>query len=161
MNISAFIPYIRPTIQWSLALIFFIIAKHHRCGKIRILPSVFITVGIVFFALLSPSGKILLTLGSFKITQNALIQGLNRSSVLIGLLFFSQSIINSKIHFPGKIGDFISRTFVWYEKLTETKISFKPGEIIKSIDEHLLVIWNEKENTEKETFGEENQKNER
>lgn len=136
--------FIRPLVQWILAIIFFFLAKSKR-KKVRILPSVFISLSIIFFALLAPSGRILLTLGSFRITVNALAAGLNRASILVGLVFLSQTFVSLNIKFPGTIGRFVNEMFVYFDKLTEVRLSFKDfkfGKIIEMLDNRLIKIWN-------------------
>ncbi len=129
-------------ILWSIALAFFVLSLLRR-GKIRILPSIIITAGIVALALLSPSGKILFSAGAVKITDGALNNGLHRSAVLCGMVFLSQFAVSPKLHFPGKIGFFFGQMFKYFDKLTAVHVSLKPGNIISSIDEHLIEIWNE------------------
>ena len=134
-------------ILWTIAFAFLILTLLRR-GKIRILPSIIITAGIVVLALLSPSGKILFSFGTLKITDGALENGLHRSAVLCGMVFLSQFAVSPKLHFPGKIGFFFSQMFKYFDKLTSVHISFKPGSIISSIDEHLIEIWNSAESAE-------------
>lgn len=127
-------------IIWSLAIVFFVLASLKR-NKIKILPSILITLSIVFFALLIPHGRVLLTIGSFRITLDSLLLGLKRSGILVGMVFFSQFLISPKIKLPGKAGIFLKQVFFWLEMLTSIKISFKPGHIIESIDSRLCEIW--------------------
>lgn len=127
---------------WICTAVFFVLTLLRR-GKVLILPSILITLGIVFFALLSPAGKVLLTIKSFNITQEALYSGLHRSGILVGMVFLSQFAVSSKLHFPGKIGFFLSQMFTYFDALTAQRISLKPGTIIESIDEKLLKIWND------------------
>lgn len=127
---------------WIIAGVFFILALLRR-GSVRILPSILITLCVTFFALLSPYGKILITFGSFRITEDALLNGLHRSAILTGMVFISQFAVSPKLKLPGKAGIFLSQTFCWLDKLTSKKISFKPGTIIKSIDDRLYEIWND------------------
>lgn len=130
------------TVIWSLAILFFILASIKR-KKIKILPSILITLSITFFALLIPHGQVLLTIGSLRITLDSLLLGLKRSGILVGMVFFSQFLISPKIKLPGKAGIFLKQVFFWLEKLTSIKISFKPGHIIESIDSRLCEIWSE------------------
>lgn len=129
-------------IIWICTFCFFILTLLKR-GKVLILPSILITIGIVFFALLSPAGKVILTIKSFNITQEALYGGLHRAGILVGMVFLSQFSVSPKLHFPGKIGFFLSQMFTYFDALTAQRISLKPGTIIDSIDEKLLKIWND------------------
>lgn len=128
-------------ILWILTVLFFVITLLRR-GKVKVLPSILITLSVTFFALLSPYGKVLFHIGSFRITKDALITGLHRSAILTGMVFLSQFAVSPQLHLPGKAGKFLALVFTWLDKLTEQKISFKPGQIISSIDNRLCQIWN-------------------
>jgi len=112
-----------------------------RRGKVLVLPSILVTAGIVLFALLSPFGKVLFQIGSFRITQGALENGLHKSGILAGMVFLSQFAVSPKLHFPGRIGRFLESMFTVFGQLTEKRIPFKPGSIIPSIDGRLCEIW--------------------
>lgn len=127
-------------VLWGFVFLFFILASIKR-KKVRILPSVFVTITIVFFALLSQHGKVLLTFGSFRITSDALFLGLRRSGILVGMVFLSQIIISPKLTLPGKVGKFLKRVFFWLEELTNVRLKFKPKHIIETLDNRLCEIW--------------------
>lgn len=129
-------------VLWTFVILFFILASIKR-KKVHFLPSLVITLSITFFALLSPHGKVLLTLGNFKITQESLILGLKKSGILVGMVFLSQSIISPRIKLPGKAGAFLREVFYWLEKLTDVKLNFKTKNIIETIDSRLCEIWEE------------------
>ena len=52
---------------------------------------------ITFFSLLTPNGKVLISLGSFNITEGALNSGLFKSGILLILQYFSKIVVSSKI----------------------------------------------------------------
>lgn len=131
-------------ILWLFVILFFIIASIKR-KKIKILPSILVTLTVTFFALLSPYGKVILTIGSLKITLDSLILGLKRSGILVGMVFLSQVIISPKIKLPGKAGKFLKQVFYWLEKLTEVRIKFKPTQIIENLDTRLCEIWEQED----------------
>lgn len=130
---------------WFFVLVFFIIACV-KCRRIRVFPPLVIVLSVTFFSLLSPSGEVLLSIGSFKITLDSLLLGLRRSGILVGMVFLSRLIISQK---SGKTfmshGDIISNklteVFFCLNLLTEKKISFKKGHIIEAIDQRLCEIW--------------------
>jgi hypothetical protein len=125
---------------WSCVTVFMILTLCRR-GKIKLLPSFLVTLGVTFFALLSPFGKILYQIGAFRITSGALESGLHRSGILVGMVFLSQLAVSSDLNFPGSIGRFLANTFRIFDQLNEKPISFKPGNIIVSIDKRLIEIW--------------------
>lgn len=127
-------------ILWLFVILFFIVASIKR-KKIKILPSILVTLTVTFFALLSPYGKVILTIGSLKITLDSLNLGLKRSGILVGMVFLSQVIISPKIKLPGKAGKFLKQVFYWLEKLTEVRIKFKPKMLIETLDNRLCEIW--------------------
>ncbi|WP_296326219.1 hypothetical protein [Treponema sp. UBA3813] len=130
---------------WLFVLIFFILACV-KGRRIRLLPSLFIVIFVTFFALLAPSGEVLLSIGSFRITSDSLLLGLRRSGILVGMVFLSRLIINPQVKVKGKVGNKLTEVFFYLNLLTEKKISFKKGHIIEAIDERLCEIW-EKEST--------------
>ena len=115
-------------------------------------------LGIAFFSLFTPNGKIIQINGRalylfsiFPVTQGALLGGIKKGALLAGMVFLSQFAISMKLHLPGKAGQFINNMFFTFGRLTEKKIPFKAGQIIESIDERLLEVWDER--TE-ENYGE-------
>ncbi len=135
---------IQVIILWGFVILFFILAGIKR-KKIKILPSFIITITVTFFALLSPYGKVILTIGSFKITLESLLLGLRRSGILVGMVFLSQILISPKLSLPGKAGKFLKQVFYWLEKLTEVRIKFKPNQIIENLDTRLCEIWEQED----------------
>ena len=114
--------------------------------KIKVIPVVVVTLSITLITLLIPNGKVLFRinfLNSFPITQGAFLKGLQKSAVLSGTVFLSRIFISKKILLPGTIGALISKTFFYFEKLTEKKIDLKSKNILKNIDARLCEIWNE------------------
>lgn len=131
---------VRIALEWAVVLLLMLLA-FLRKGKIRLLPAFFLTFFITFFTLFSPAGKILTTISSFKVTQDALLLGLHKSAVLTGMIFLSQTIVSYHIHLPGRAGEFLHLLFSYYEKLTSQRLSFTKGTIIQKIDEKLLSLW--------------------
>ena len=127
-------------ITWTIVFLL-MLASFVRRKKIRILPSVLLTACVTFFALLSPLGKTLTIIRSFRITQDALFIGLQKSAVLVGMVFFSQTIVSYNIMLPGKAGRLIADVLFWFNQLTSQRISFKKGHIIAQIDETLCALW--------------------
>ena len=133
---------VRVCIAWTLVAIFFIMAAVKKRGKIKLLPSLFITLGITFFALFVPSGKILFSIGAFKITLDALLTGLRKSAILVGMVFLSQFAIDGHVRLPGKAGAFLCEMFAVFDALTSERLHFKKGRIIEMLDERLTALQN-------------------
>ena len=127
-------------ISWAIVFLL-MLASFVRRKKIRIVPSLLLTACVTFFALLSPLGKTLTIIRSFRITQDALFICLHKSAVLVGMVFFSQTIVSYNITLPGKAGRLIADVLFWLNQLTTQRISFKKGHIIAQIDEILCNLW--------------------
>lgn len=136
-------------ILWSLNFILAFLCLILK-KRIRWLSSFFVVIGITFFSLLTPDGKVLWQLWWFKITSGALLTGLFRAGILIFLQLLSKILISSKIKLPGKIGQFVNQVFAIYEKLTAEKFTTKINNsqsknlssFMESIDERLINAWN-------------------
>lgn len=133
-------PYSSIAITWVLVAIFFTMTFIKKHGKIKILPSIFLTVFITLFALLSPSGRILFTFGTLRITEDALFIGLRKSATLVGMVFLSQFAISPRLELPGKVGKFLQEVFSIFDLLTAKKIQIKRGNIISALDKRLCEI---------------------
>ncbi|MCR5605861.1 MAG: hypothetical protein K6F69_03475 [Treponema sp.] len=128
-------------------------------GKVRILPSIIMILGISFFAVFSPNGKIVTSINGnpiylfnrFPLTYGAIDSGLRKGFILAGMVFLSQFAISTKMKLPGKIGLFMNSMFYTFGTLTEKKISFKLGHVIESIDTRLIEIWENQNNKTEDT----------
>ena len=128
-------------IKIAFSICFFVILEIKKKGKVKVLPSIILLISVTFFSLLNPSGEILFSIGLFNITKGALLNGLNKSITLVGMVFVSQIAINKNLYIPGKIGSFISLEFSYFEQLTSKKVKFTKKNIIDTIDNHLIEIW--------------------
>ncbi len=126
---------------WGCTAVFFIMTAVKKHGKVRLLPSLFMTLGVTFFSLLSPYGKVLFSLGSFHITQDALVTGLRKSGILSGMVFLSQFAISPRLELPGRMGRFLGSMFTTFDELTSKRISFKRGHVIEALDARLAELW--------------------
>lgn len=63
-----------------------------RKGRVKLLPTLALFATLTALALLSPSGRVLFTAGSFRITQGALKAGLAKSFALTGMVAASQCL---------------------------------------------------------------------
>lgn len=74
---------------------------------------------IVIFHLLSPHGKILLTLGPLNVTDGALRQGLIKGLTVTGLVLVSLFSVRRDLVLPGRAGREIADVLYYYERLLE------------------------------------------
>lgn len=102
--------------------------------------TLFIIFSIIAFNLLVPYGKVLFKIGTFKITQGALLAGLEKAVTLEGLIMLSKATIRSDLHLPGTFGSLISESFQIFEELLAMKKNFDWKRPIESIDSMLLEL---------------------
>lgn len=135
--------------------VFFLLALSRR-GKLRLLPSILMVVGITFFALFSPHGQVLVRWGGFSVTAGALEAGLTRGFTLAGMVFLSQLALSPQLHLPGKLGGFVVAMFSLLDKLTKERLVFNKKkklvgltELMTTLDTHLYqVYWNTEQDGE-------------
>ena len=102
-------------------------------------------LSIVFFSLLLPSGKLLFSIGSFKITQDALFLGLRRGLILILSVYISKFIILFLPPIKGKLGSFVNLIFMYFTELStfsDKNKNSKAEKLLKKLDNHFLKVYN-------------------
>ena len=136
-------------IQFVSMIIFAFIRKK----RVKLLPSFFITLSLVFFSLLSPFGKVWFSIGNFTITEGAFLLGLKKSFVLCGMVFISQIATSFEFNIKGNFGKMISEVFYWFsifsdfskKAKSESKLLIdekkKSKLSLKSIDEYLCELY--------------------
>ena len=124
-----------------------------RKKRVKLLPSFFITLSLVFFSLLSPFGKVWFSIGNFTITEGAFLLGLKKSFMLCGMVFISQIATSFEFNIKGNFGKMISEVFYWFsifsdfskKAKSESKLQInekkKSKLSLKSIDEYLCELY--------------------
>lgn len=125
--------------------------KNSKSIFLSILSNILLLLTIVFFSLLTPTGKLLFTIGSLKITETALFFGLKRALILIGSIYLSKLLIPSKPIFHGKLGYFINIILIYFKKLSTFKIKKSTHnsmntllKITENLDLHLINVYQDK-----------------
>ncbi|MBR6297277.1 MAG: Gx transporter family protein [Treponema sp.] len=135
----------RLLLKWLSLALMLVLLEIKKRGKVRILPPFFIVASIILSNLFLPLGKVLFSIGKLEITQGAIFNGLERSVVLCGFLFFSQLIIDKRMRLPGKLGRFFKKILAVFDMLSGEKIRVeKAGKIsglMARIDERLLFLY--------------------
>ncbi len=91
-------------------------------------------IWITVFQLLSPFGQVLLDLKIITITKGALFSGINKSLLLIGLVFTSLFSVSPGLKFPGRLGGVLAEMFYFYEELYSSKGRIKRKSFISDVD---------------------------
>ena len=97
---------------------------------------------IIFFSLLIPNGKLLFSIGSFKITQESLFLGLRRGLILILSIYVSKIIVSKFPPLKGRFGKFINMILLYFKELTSFEREDSDKNILKKLDSHLINVYN-------------------
>lgn len=113
-------------------------------GKIlkNLISSFVLLLSIIFFSLLVPNGKLLFSIGSFKITQESLFLGLRRGLILILSVYISKIVVSKLPPLKGRFGKFINMIFLYFKELTSFEKENSGKNILKKLDSHLINVYN-------------------
>lgn len=109
--------------------------------RVRVLPNLFVAIGIIASHLITPIGRIYFRLGAFPVTEGALRLGVLKAATIIGLVYLSRLTVRATIRLPGRAGEVFSLMLFYFERITEQKIRLRRGEIWKSLDELLDAVF--------------------
>jgi heptaprenyl diphosphate synthase len=86
-----------------------------------------VIVVIVAFNLIIPYGRVLFSVGVFRITSGALEAGVHRAVTLEGLVMLSRVTVRQDIRIPGLFGELIGESFRVFAVITDRKQSISAG----------------------------------
>ena len=121
---------------WLLALL---------CGK-KTNPvfTILITIFIIAFNLIIPYGRVLYSIGDFKITSGALEAGIHRAVTLQALVMLSKLTIRNDLILPGAFGQLLSSSLRYFAVIIGKKHRINSKNLIASIDTLMLELNEEK-----------------
>lgn len=141
-SIILFLLINNPLVKLALSLIYIIVSIING-QKVKILPNILLFISIVIISLFSPYGKVLLQLGPILITEEAILSGINKASLLIGMIYISRTLTLNNVKLKGSLGRVIERTFIYFNQLTRgDKITIK--NFMTEIDNRLLNLKKDK-----------------
>lgn len=110
--------------------------------KIKWMYFVIMVSSITFFNLLTPMGRVLVSVGPVTITGGALRNGVMKGFTIVGLVFISLFSIRPDLRLPGRLGGLLVRLFYYFERIVETKRQkLEARRIIGSIDDILDSLY--------------------
>jgi heptaprenyl diphosphate synthase len=115
------------------------------------LITIFIILTIVVFNLLVPYGKVIVSLGVFKITLGALLAGIHRGVTLEALIMLSRVTIRQDLRLPGSFGELVSDSFRIFARITERGNVIDRKNIVGSIDTLMIELSETSEPARAET----------
>jgi heptaprenyl diphosphate synthase len=104
------------------------------------LMTIVIILGIVFFNLLVPYGRVLFSAGVFKVTLGALMAGIHRAVTLEGLIMLSRVSIRRDLRIPGGFGELIGESFRIFAVIMDSRQRITRKNLIGDIDALLIEL---------------------
>ena len=137
-------------IKVILAVIFILYAAAlHK--KISVHVIVLVTGGIILANLLSPIGRVMVSIGSLPITAGALKQGVYKAATLIGLIYLSRWAIHEQLKIPGRWGGVFGRILFYFERITIIWSEHRGVGLIARLDRTLLEVSDPGEETRRDS----------
>ena len=131
---------------WVLALL---------CGK-KTNPvfTVLIFVFITAFNLIIPYGRVLFSIGAFRITQGALTAGIHRAVTLSALVMLSKLTIRHDLKIPGVFGEILGESLRLFSAIINKKYRITSKNLIAVIDSMMMELSKEQLSENKEQLTE-------
>jgi heptaprenyl diphosphate synthase len=131
------------TVMRVIQFLFFLFLAWLSGKKINPFVTAAIIICITFFNLLIPYGRVLLTIGSFKITETALLTGIRRAVTLEGLIMLSKVCIRHDLKFPGTFGELLGESLRISSVLMSRKYNIRLKTIFTDLDNLMTDLSNE------------------
>ncbi|MDH7483453.1 MAG: Gx transporter family protein [Spirochaetales bacterium] len=109
--------------------------------RFSLFATLMVSFSIIAANLLLPSGRVLVRIGSFAITERALVDGIAKALTFEGLLYISKASILPGLRLPGLFGDLVANAFRYYDRIIEFKGRIHPATLIRDIDRLLAIVW--------------------
>jgi len=130
-------------------LLFFILATYLAGKSFSLLVTLMVSAGIILANLFVPSGKVLYQLGPLTVTQFALTDGIIKAMTFEGLMFLSKASILQGLKIPGTLGNIVSSSFLYYDRIIEYKGRIHAATLSADVDEMMFTVW-QKETAQQE-----------
>jgi heptaprenyl diphosphate synthase len=128
-----------PLLRLLLFFIFWLTAI--AAGKSgSIFYTVVFFVVIAAFNMLVPYGRVIYEIGAFRLTEGALLQGIEKAATVEGLVMLSRVTISPRFGLPGRAGALLSEAFLLLPRLLEKKKSIHAKTFIEDVDRALLEL---------------------
>jgi heptaprenyl diphosphate synthase len=126
-----------------LQFIFFWLLAWLSGKKINPVFTVLIIAFIAVFNLFVPYGRVLFSIGVFKITSGALRAGIHRAVTLEALIMLSKFTIRRDLKIPGAFGALLGESMRLFSALMNRKYRLKGKNFINEVDMLMLELSEE------------------
>jgi len=100
--------------------------------------TIMVIAGIVAVNLIIPYGRVLFSIGAFKISTGALKSGIERAVTLEGLIMLSRIAVRQDLKLPGSFGELLGESFRFFALITESGKRVTRKNFIGDIDSLML-----------------------
>ena len=122
---------------WFLALL---------CGKkTNPVSTVLIIFFIIAFNLIIPYGRVLYSIGAFKITSGALTAGIHRAVTLAALVMLSKLTIRQDLKIPGMFGEILAEALRMFSVIMSRKYRINFKNFFTDIDNMMIDLGREQQ----------------
>jgi len=127
-----------------LQFLFFWLLVFLTGRKVNPVTTILVIVCIIAFNLIVPYGRILFSIGPFRITSGALKAGIHRAVTFEALIMLSKLCIRQDLKIPGAFGEILGESLRLFSLLLSRKNSITRKNFITGIDNMMLELSGEK-----------------
>jgi heptaprenyl diphosphate synthase len=126
-----------------LQFLFFLFLAWLSGNRINFIFTILIIAGIAAFNLIVPYGRVLFSIGAFKVTSGALTAGIHRAVTLEALVMLSKASIRHDLKIPGAFGELLGESLRIFSVMTDRKYHITGKTFFADIDRLLLELSEE------------------
>lgn len=108
--------------------------------RLRPLANLGFIAAMAAFSALAPRGHIFYSLGFIKLTDTAVIEGIERGLAIVCMVYVSGFAVSSGLRLPGAFGELLSGTLSRFNLLMGMRARVDPKDLTGSIDKILFSI---------------------
>ena len=123
-----------------IQFLFFLFLAWLSGKKIDLFLTLLIIIFIVAFNLIIPYGRILFSVGAFKVTSGALLAGVHRAITLSALVMLSKVTVRQDLKFPGSFGQILGESLRMFSIIINKKYRITGKNLISEIDNMMLEL---------------------
>jgi len=120
--------------------VFFCILVLLSGQKINFLITFPVIMFIIVFNLIIPYGRVLFSLGAFKITSGALQAGVHRAFTLQSFVMLSKLVIRRDLKMPGAFGELLCESLHIFSVIINKKYNIPKKNVLVEIDNLMLEL---------------------
>ena len=126
-----------------IQFLFFLLLVIVSGKKVNIVFTVLITLFIIAFNLIVPYGKVLFSVGIFRITSGALEAGIHRAVTLQALVMLSKAAVRDDLRLPGAFGYLLGESMRIFSVIISRKKRITAENFITDIDNLMIDLSQE------------------